>query len=272
MIPKVSIIVPAFNCEKTLSNCLNSILNQTHKNFEVIIVDNNSYDRTREIIKGFEFKDKRVKYVFEQQIGRGAARHKGEMAAKGDIILMTDADCIVPVNWINEMINPIIAGDFDAVQGSDILKSNNFNNGDIIGNIDTKNFAISFNTLKVIGFTNSNYVSGNDTDLSIRLHKHNVKIKFLLNVKVKHKLNSSLELFKKQFIRAFWCTKITKDNINILLNTDFLYRTNQTPYTFIKFFPGLFISLIVSGFKYTYFDLISGSAWRIGLIWGMIRN
>jgi len=52
--PKVSVIIPVYNGEKTLARCLNSVLNQTHSNYEVIVVDNNSTDKTKEIINKFK--------------------------------------------------------------------------------------------------------------------------------------------------------------------------------------------------------------------------
>jgi len=54
--PKVSVVIPAFNSEETLSACLNSIINQTYKNNEIIIVDNNSTDSTSKIIKRYQTK------------------------------------------------------------------------------------------------------------------------------------------------------------------------------------------------------------------------
>ena len=56
-IPKISVIIPVYNGEKTLRQCLNSVLNQTYGNYEIIIVNNNSTDKTKEIIKEFQLKN-----------------------------------------------------------------------------------------------------------------------------------------------------------------------------------------------------------------------
>ena len=84
MTTEVSIIIPVYNGEKTLRQCLSSVLNQTHENYEVIVVDNNSTDRTEELIKEFQDKGRKMEYLFEPQRGRGAARNTGERTAKGN--------------------------------------------------------------------------------------------------------------------------------------------------------------------------------------------
>jgi len=286
---KISVIIPVYNGEKTLKQCLGSVLSQSYKNYEVIVVNNNSTDKTKEIIKSFQKrnKDKKVKYLFEQQKGRGAARNTGEIMAEGKIILMTDTDCIVPKDWIKNMVKAIEG--HDAVQGFEKNIENNFwsryrqinskkkcEKEEIknpIGRIDTKNFAIKKDVLKKIGFTSRKYISGNDTDLSIKLVKNKLKVKFLKDIKVKHfHPNSLKKIMKKQIYRAKWTTIISHDYQNFLKNTNFLKETNQTPWTFFKFFPGLIWTTIKKGIKYTSYDFIVGISWRIGLIYGWSKK
>ena len=124
--PKVSIIVPVYNSEKTLAKCINSILLQSYKNYELIIVNNNSNDNTKKIIYFFMKKDSRIKYAFEKIKGRGIARNTGIKNVSGSIILMTDSDCIVPKNWIYNMIQPIIKENENIIMGSEYSLFNNF--------------------------------------------------------------------------------------------------------------------------------------------------
>lgn len=281
--PKVSIIIPVYNGEKTLEQCLTSILKQDYENYEIVVVDNNSTDKTKEIIKDFQSKNKEVKYLFEPTRARGAARNTGEKTASGEIILMTDSDCVVPEVWIKRMIKPILSEGYEAVQGFEENIPDDFWNryrhikfterfekikmSEVIGKIDTKNFAIKGDSLKKTGFTSRKYFSGNDAELSIRLAKNKLKIKFLSDIKVGHFHPSSLkEVFRKQIYRARWTAIITSDNIDFLKNTDFLRETNQTPWTFIKFFPGLIKTALLRGPKYAYYDLITGLSWRLGLL------
>lgn len=100
----ISIAIPAYNEEKTLHICLDALVKQTTKEkYEIIVVDNNSTDKTAEVIKRYA-KDFPVRYVLEIQKGAGAARFRGFEEAKGDIILTTDADTVVPPYWIETMI------------------------------------------------------------------------------------------------------------------------------------------------------------------------
>ena len=278
---KVSIVVPVYNSEKTIRKCLNSLMEQTYDDCEIIVVDNNSTDNTKKIVREFD----KIKCVFEPVPGRGAARNTGEKHTDGEIIVMTDSDCVAYPNWVSELVNPIIRNECDAVQGSEESMADDFwsahiqnqhsrkeKDDNIIGMIDTKNFAISINALKKIGFTSRKYMSGNDTELSIRFKKNNLRLKFLSDVEVKHfHPNSFKKVVKKYFYRAAWCTKITRDYEDYLKHTSFLSQTNQTAWTFFKFFPGLFKTMITRGIGDAYFDFVSGIAWRAGLIWGKLK-
>lgn len=101
----ISVVIPAYNEEKNIANCLNALVSQTTKKpFEVIVVDNNSTDKTAQIIKGFHHQ-LHLMLIHEKRKGRGAARYAGFKIANGDIILSTDADTIVPANWVETMAN-----------------------------------------------------------------------------------------------------------------------------------------------------------------------
>jgi glycosyltransferase involved in cell wall biosynthesis len=96
--PKISVVIPAFNEEKFLPKCLESLKNQDFKDFEIIVVDNNSTDKTVEIAKKFGA------IVFsEKNQGVAFARQKGFLEARGGIIASTDADTILPKNWLSRV-------------------------------------------------------------------------------------------------------------------------------------------------------------------------
>ena len=103
----ISVIIPAYNEEKLIANCLDALVKQnTSRNFEVIIVNNNSTDRTAEIAKSY--KDKLdIKVILDSVKGRGHARYTGFKKAAGDFLLSTDADAVVPEDWIEKMISAI---------------------------------------------------------------------------------------------------------------------------------------------------------------------
>jgi len=104
--PLVSIIIPVYNEENDIANCLISIQNQDYNNYEIIVVDNNSNDKTIEIVSLF----KKVKCYRQPDIpGAGACKNYGVSKALGSIILFIDADEMIDDEFISVIIKPIIS-------------------------------------------------------------------------------------------------------------------------------------------------------------------
>jgi len=87
----VSIIIPSYNCASYLADSISSSLSQTHKNIEIIVIDDGSIDNTFKIVTNFKM-DPRVKYIYQENKGLPSARNAGIMAATGEYILFLDAD------------------------------------------------------------------------------------------------------------------------------------------------------------------------------------
>ena len=103
--PKISIIVPVYNGEDYLEKCVDSIVDQTEKNIEIILVDNGSEDRSPKICDAYAEKDNRIKVIHQPNNGVSFARNSGIEVAKGDFIGFVDAD-----DWIDsEMFERLIA-------------------------------------------------------------------------------------------------------------------------------------------------------------------
>ena len=100
----ISIVVPIYNTAKYLSKCLNSIINQTHKNLEIILVDDGSTDNSPHIIKEYAKKDSRVKVITQKNQGQSAARNTGIKVAKGNYISFTDSDDELKPNFIASLL------------------------------------------------------------------------------------------------------------------------------------------------------------------------
>ncbi len=92
---KVSVVIPAYNEAKYIGKCLEALLEQNEKADEIIVVDNNSKDRTAEIAQGYG-----VRVIKEPRQGRSFARSKGFKSAKYEIVARIDADTIASKNWI----------------------------------------------------------------------------------------------------------------------------------------------------------------------------
>lgn len=90
--PIVSVIIPCYNIEKYLRQCLDSVVNQTLRNIEIICVDDGSSDNTLEILKEYEKKDDRFKIISQKNGGAGAARNNGLRMATGKYLSFLDSD------------------------------------------------------------------------------------------------------------------------------------------------------------------------------------
>ena len=95
--PKVSVIIPVYNVEKYLRECLDSVINQTLKDIEIICVDDGSTDKSPDILQEYQNKDKRIKVFSQKNLSQGYARNRAIKIAKGDYICFVDSD-----DWIDE--------------------------------------------------------------------------------------------------------------------------------------------------------------------------
>ena len=105
---KCSIIIPVYDEEDDISNCLVSLTSQTFKDFEIIIVDDGSKDYTLNMVKQcIDAYDLDIKILEQDHEGPGAARNLGAQHAKGDILIFIDADMTFEPNYINNLIKPL---------------------------------------------------------------------------------------------------------------------------------------------------------------------
>lgn len=103
----VSIIIPIYNAEKYLAECMESILSQTYRNIEIICVDDGSTDKSAEMIKVFQEKDKRIRLVQQENQYAGVARNHGFDRAKGRYVMFLDADDYFDRFLIEKMVSAI---------------------------------------------------------------------------------------------------------------------------------------------------------------------
>lgn len=96
----LSVIVPVYNVEPYLSECVNSILNQTYKNFEVILVDDGSTDNSGELCDRFAEKDLRVRVIHKKNGGLSSARNIGVGESKGEYICFVDSDDMISSDYL----------------------------------------------------------------------------------------------------------------------------------------------------------------------------
>ena len=116
--PLISVIVPVYNVEKYLNRCVDSILNQTFTDFELILVDDESTDRCGLICDEYVEKDSRVKVIHKKNGGVSSARNAGIDEAIGKYVMFCDSDDYVKSDWIEQLYNGITYTNADMVSSN----------------------------------------------------------------------------------------------------------------------------------------------------------
>lgn len=105
MNPKVSIIIPMYNVEKYIEKCIESVINQTYKNLEIILVNDGSPDNCKGIAKHYSKFDNRIKVINKNNGGLSDARNAGLKIVTGDYVCFVDSDDYIELNTIEVLIN-----------------------------------------------------------------------------------------------------------------------------------------------------------------------
>lgn len=113
--PLISIVVPVYKVEKYLSRCIDSILAQTYKNFELILVDDGSPDNCGKICDEYALKDSRIKVIHQENSGTIIARNTGIKNTKGKYLGFVDSDDYIKPQMYEQLYNIISSGNYDIV-------------------------------------------------------------------------------------------------------------------------------------------------------------
>lgn len=156
---KVSIIVPVYNVEEYLIQCIESLINQTLKDIEIILINDGSSDNSPRICNEYIIKDPRVKVVHQENKHQGGARNVGLKIANGEYIAFVDSDDWIPDNFCELLYNQAIETESEIVLTDEIQFDNqkqifikswrDFSNANQIKKIDDSNFISSFSPVCV---------------------------------------------------------------------------------------------------------------------------
>jgi GT2 family glycosyltransferase len=111
--PKVSVIVCAYNADRTMDSCLASLKELHYPNYEVIVVNDGSTDQTLEIAQRYDY----IHLINQENKGLSVARNVGLAAATGEIIAYTDSDCVAEPDWLTYLVAKFLSSDLKAVGG-----------------------------------------------------------------------------------------------------------------------------------------------------------
>lgn len=112
----ISVVIPVYNVEKYLSECLDSVINQTYKNLQIIIVDDGSTDFSGKICDVYAEKDNRITVVHQKNAGAGAAKNTGLELIDGDYFSIIDSDDYIELDMYEKMVNSLEKYNADIVQ------------------------------------------------------------------------------------------------------------------------------------------------------------
>lgn len=123
--PKISVIIPAYNTEKYIEQCLGSVIRQTLKEIEILVIDDGSKDGTLDIIREFEKADKRVAVLTQENAGPSAARNRAIEVAKGEFISFVDADDWIDDNFLEKLYTKAVGNNCDIAAATIVRKRKN---------------------------------------------------------------------------------------------------------------------------------------------------
>ncbi|HAB66354.1 MAG TPA: glycosyltransferase family 2 protein, partial [Firmicutes bacterium] len=135
---KISIIIPVYNGEKFIEDCINSILKQTYSNYEIVLVNDGSVDKTREIIESFD--NEKIRLFNIENNGVSNARNFGIEHATGDYILFVDADDKIDNKTLEILINKQKEYDVDIIRYNGYIQ-------DVNGKFTQLDMPVSNNTI-----------------------------------------------------------------------------------------------------------------------------
>lgn len=190
----ISVIMPAYNCEDTIERAIKSVLNQTFKDFELIIVDDGSTDNTYKLCQSI--KDERIKILHQENQGPSVARNNGLAIANGKYIMFIDSDDEYHINALELLYSKISKEKCEIAVGNYIINEKQnvlkgcFTNDDKSAFLDFlfKNnlFNVNWNKIYVLDIIKSNkinfdknYKLGEDTRFNLEYFKHVNKASFI---------------------------------------------------------------------------------------------
>lgn len=237
--PIVSIVVPAYNAQRTIRLTIEALVSQSYSGpKEIIVVDDGSHDDTSKIVQSFPD----VVYVHQENQGPAAARNRGFAVSRGAFVFFTDSDCIPEPQWIEKCLQGFSREDIAVVCGSYGIENTEFllsrsihaeiiyrhqrHMPDFPKSFGSYNFCVRRNVFSMVGGFNTSYrnASGEDNDLSYKIINAGFKIFFSRHALVRHFFPTFiLKYLKEQFSHGFWRVLMYRDHPHMALGDDYTF-------------------------------------------------
>ena len=183
-----SVIIPAYNCNKSIASTLNSVQQQTFQNFELIIIDDGSTDNTRKTIEEHPVFSE-CKYYYQANMGVCAARNEGAARSSGKYLIFLDSDDIVKETWLEDFYEASMENDYDIIRCKMERNDNygkNLKNSLIVPEENFGAYPFSAGTFIIkrsffyeVGQYDENLKYGENTELSFRISEERIKVKIV---------------------------------------------------------------------------------------------
>lgn len=127
-IPLVSVIIPVYNVENYIVQCIDSLINQTYKNIEIILIDDGSTDESHRILREYEYRYENITLIVQRNSGQSVARNKGIAQAKGKYIYFLDSDDYIELVTLENLIKKMEDNGLDLIRfsGESFSENNDF--------------------------------------------------------------------------------------------------------------------------------------------------
>lgn len=254
---KASVIIPAYNAEKVIGNCLNALRSQTANPHEVIVVDDGSKDGTIEAARKFSG----VRVITQKHRGPAAARNLGAKNASGDILLFTDADCVPEKAWIKSMLKPFADKMVSGAQGAYKTKQKSvvarFSQAEIEDRYSRmrRDKVIDFIGTYSAGYRRSLFMdfggfdesfpeaSGEDPELSFRMSDKGHRLVFVPDAIVYHTHPDTIRKYLRQkYWRAYWRVLLYKKHPGKAIKESYTPQTLKIQIMLLYIAAGLLVA------------------------------
>lgn len=183
--PLISVIIPVYNCEKYISDAIDSVMAQNYQNLEIIVIDDGSTDNTANIVKNRNS----TKYIFQQNAGPASARNKGICSASGELIAFIDSDDLWPENKLGMQLiefqddkdSEVIMGRIKYVELPDAVKRNmmRLDSDNTFKYINLGAGLFKKSVFEKVGLFNEDFRFWEDLDWFLRAYENGISIKFI---------------------------------------------------------------------------------------------
>jgi glycosyltransferase involved in cell wall biosynthesis len=264
----ISVIIPAYNYGNFIGDCLDSVLAQTFKNWECIVVDNGSTDNTSSLVKNYINKDSRIKYHYTDQKGVSLARNIGVDLSEGSYILPLDADDKIAESYLEKAIAIMNKNPQVSLVYCDAVLFGSVNKKWILPKFEFKNMLIE-NSIFCSALVKKNEflaVNGYNVNMVEGFEDWDFWIKYLANNKIVYKINEPLFYYR-----------IKQNSRNSVLDTEKqlrlrsqIYQNNLDVYKEYFSIPELIYENYILNTKYK--SLHNSLTYKIGKLWAYPYN